>query len=147
MNFNFNFNADGLIPAIIQQNPTPENPCGRVLMMAWMNREAIEISLKTGMMHYWSRSRRRLWYKGEMSGHTQRIVRWFVDCDGDTLLFHVDQAGGACHTGFESCFFSELDRKGEPLPLQEKPLFNANEIYKRKGETEFTERPQEEKKN
>lgn len=129
MNFNFNFNAEGLIPAIIQQVPTPENPRGRVLMMAWMNQEAIEASLNKGFMHYWSRSRKRLWRKGETSGHTQKIARWFVDCDRDTLLFYVDQVGGACHTGFESCFFSEFDMKGEPLPFQEQPLFDPNQIY------------------
>jgi phosphoribosyl-AMP cyclohydrolase len=129
MKFNFKFNAEGLIPAIIQQAPTAERPYGRVLMMAWMNQESIETSLKKGVMHYWSRSRKRLWLKGETSGHVQKIVRWFHDCDRDTLLFYVDQAGGACHTGFESCFFSEMDLNGQQLPIQEKALFDANQVY------------------
>lgn len=129
MNPYFNFNADGLIPAIVQQVPTAEHPHGRVLMMGWMNKESLEVSLSKGLMHYWSRSRKKLWLKGETSGHVQKIVRWFVDCDRDTLLFHVDQIGGACHTGFESCFFSELDLKGQLLPIQERPIFDANKVY------------------
>jgi len=135
MNFNFNFNAEGLIPAIVQQVPTPKDPHSRVLMMAWMNRESLEASLNKGMMCYWSRSRKRLWCKGETSGHIQRIVRWFVDCDRDTLLFYVDQVGGACHTGFASCFFSELNMQGEPLPLQETPLFDADQVYRQSVES------------
>ena len=71
----------------------------------------IEKSISKGFMHYWSRSRNKLWLKGETSGNVQKIVRWFVDCDRDTLLFHVEQKGSACHSGFESCFFSELDAK------------------------------------
>lgn len=129
MNFNFKFNAEGLIPAIIQQVPSSEHPYGRVLMMAWMNQESLEASLNKGIMHYWSRSRKRLWCKGETSGHVQKIARWFVDCDRDTLLFYVDQVGGACHTGFESCFFSELDSEGNSLPLREQPLFEADKVY------------------
>ncbi len=131
MNFNFNFNADGLIPAIVQQVPTVEHPYGRVLMMAWMNQESLEASLNKGVMHYWSRSRKKLWLKGETSGNVQKISRWFVDCDRDALLFYVDQVGGACHTGFESCFFSELDREAQPLPIEEKALFDADEVYKK----------------
>jgi len=111
MDFDFKFNAEGLIPAIVQQAPISKHHCGRVLMMGWMNRESIEKSISKGFMHYWSRSRNKLWLKGETSGNVQKIVRWFVDCDRDTLLFHVEQKGSACHSGFESCFFSELDAK------------------------------------
>src|SRR5205823_9904680 len=100
MNFNFKFNTDGLIPAIVQDCES-----GRVLMMAWMNQRAIEKTIETGLMHYWSRSRNQLWLKGETSGHTQTLHGWFKDCDADTLLFQVEQTGGACHTGYTSCFF------------------------------------------
>jgi len=95
---NLKFNGDGLIPAIVQQTLNGKPEAGRVLMMAWMNQLAIDKTLETGFMHYWSRSRKKLWLKGETSGHTQRVLRWFVDCDADTLLFEVDQEGGACHT-------------------------------------------------
>ena len=100
MNTKLKYNADGLIPAIVQDAKTK-----RVLMMAWMNEASLEATLTTGAMNYWSRSRRKFWMKGETSGHTQKVVRWFADCDADTLLFEVEQTGGACHTGFESCFF------------------------------------------
>lgn len=125
MNMNFKFNNDGLIPAIVQQSGT-----GRVLMMAWMNADAIGKTMETGLMHYWSRSRKKSWFKGESSGHTQRVVRWFVDCDADTLLFEVEQHGGACHTGYQSCFFQELNRDGSPAPVAESPLFDPGKIYK-----------------
>jgi phosphoribosyl-AMP cyclohydrolase len=118
------YNADGLIPAIVQDAAT-----GRVLMMAWMNEGSLGSTLDTGLMHYWSRSRKKFWLKGETSGHTQKVVRWFKDCDADTLLFQVEQVGGACHTGFESCFFQELDAKGEPRPIAEEKVFNPEEAY------------------
>lgn len=129
---NLKFNAEGLIPAIVQQASNRQSlPYGRVLMMGWMNRIALEQSLCKGIMHYWSRSRNKLWLKGETSGHIQKIVRWFVDCDRDTLLFYVDQQGGAsCHSGFESCFFSELDIKnGKTLPIRECAVFQVEEVY------------------
>ena len=94
------FDANGLVPAIAQQHDT-----GEVLMMAWMNREAVEETLATGRVCYFSRSRGRLWRKGETSGQTQRLVELRVDCDGDTLLLLVDQTGVACHTGRRNCFF------------------------------------------
>ncbi len=125
------FNADGLIPAIIQQaqdNGAP-GPHGRVLMMAWINREALEKTLSTGFMHYWSRSRQKLWLKGESSGNRQEVVDWFKDCDGDTLLFTVRQQGGACHTGYESCFYQRLNRDGSPAEVEEEPLFDADAVY------------------
>lgn len=130
MNFDlFKFNSDGLIPAIVQEASTEDRPIGRVLMMAWMNRHSIEKTLETRLMHYWSRSRQKYWLKGESSGHTQQVKRWFVDCDGDTLLFEVEQTGGACHTGYQSCFFQELDGAGEPVPTPETKIFDPNQVY------------------
>jgi len=119
MDFDFRFNAEGLIPAIVQQALAPQRHYGRVLMMGWMNKESIEQSLAKGFMHYWSRSRNKLWLKGETSGNVQKIIRWFVDCDRDTLLFFVEQKGSACHSGSESCFFSELDAKQGTVLLPE----------------------------
>jgi len=94
------FNADGLVPAIAQQHDT-----GEVLMMAWMNRAAIDETLNTGRVCYYSRSRAGLWRKGETSGQIQHLKELRVDCDGDTLLLLVDQTGVACHTGRRSCFY------------------------------------------
>jgi len=118
------FNADGLIPAIVQDAATK-----RVLMMAWMNATALEATLKTGFMNYWSRSRQKFWLKGETSGHTQKVVRWAADCDADTLLFEVEQTGGACHTGFESCFFQIFTPRGEPLEITEEKVFDPESTY------------------
>jgi phosphoribosyl-AMP cyclohydrolase len=97
------FNSDGLVPAIAQDAKT-----GAVLMHAWMNAQALALTLETGNVTYWSRSRQSLWRKGETSGHVQRLVEAFVDCDGDTLLLKVDQTGPACHTGAPNCFFRKL---------------------------------------
>ncbi len=97
------FDADGLVPAVAQQHDT-----GEVLMLAWMNREAVSETLATGGVCYWSRKRRRLWRKGETSGQVQRLVEMRLDCDGDALLLLVDQSGVACHTGRRSCFFRAL---------------------------------------
>ena len=94
------FDAAGLIPAVAQQHDT-----GEVLMLAWMNRAAVEETLATGRVCYFSRSRGTLWRKGETSGQVQRLLDLRVDCDGDTLLLLVDQTGVACHTGRRSCFF------------------------------------------
>src|SRR5215472_16943249 len=94
------FGGDGLIPAIAQQHDS-----GEVLMLAWMNRDAVTETRKTGRVCYWSRSRKQLWRKGESSGHVQRLVELRIDCDGDALLVLVDQSGVACHTGTRSCFF------------------------------------------
>ncbi|HJT14084.1 MAG TPA: phosphoribosyl-AMP cyclohydrolase [Dongiaceae bacterium] len=101
------FDANGLVPAIAQQHDT-----GEVLMMAWMNRAAIEETLSTGRVCYWSRSRAGLWRKGETSGQVQRLVELRIDCDNDCLLVLVDQTGVACHTGRRSCFFTAV-RGGE----------------------------------
>ena len=99
------FDAQGLIPAIARQHDS-----GEVLMMAWMNRESLAATLASGQVTYWSRSRQTLWRKGERSGQTQRLVRLLLDCDGDTLLIEVDQAGVACHTGRRSCFYRALEK-------------------------------------
>lgn len=121
------FTADGLIPAIVQDTHSK-----RVLMMAWMNAASLEATLKTGLMNYWSRSRQKFWIKGETSGHTQRVIRWAVDCDADTLLFEVEQNGGACHTGFESCFFQTFTPDGTPLEITEEKLFDPEITYSNK---------------
>ena len=97
------FDGNGLVPAIAQQHDT-----GEVLMMAWMNRAAIEETLQTGRVCYWSRSRKAPWRKGDTSGHIQTLVDLRIDCDGDTLLVLVDQAGVACHTGRHNCFFRAI---------------------------------------
>ena len=111
-------NPEGLIPAIAQQVGT-----GEVLMMAWMNREALAETLAAGRVCYWSRSRGRLWRKGETSGQVQRLVELRLDCDGDTLLLQVEQVGVACHTGRRSCFYRTLEdgRLVERLPVERDP--------------------------
>jgi phosphoribosyl-ATP pyrophosphohydrolase/phosphoribosyl-AMP cyclohydrolase len=101
------FDKDGLIPAIVQDY---EN--GQVLMMAFMNSLAVEKTLETGLCHYWSRSRQKLWLKGETSGHTQAVKEAYFDCDNDCLLFKVDQKTAACHTGHRSCFFTKIEDGG-----------------------------------
>ena len=118
--------ADGLAPAVVQDHAT-----GRVLMLGYMNEEAFRRTVETGFVTFYSRSRRKLWLKGETSGNTQRVVRWFVDCDKDVLLFEVEQTSGACHTGYESCFFQELDLTGNPLPVAEEKLFDDKSVYKK----------------
>jgi phosphoribosyl-AMP cyclohydrolase len=117
------FDAAGLIPAIAQQHDTSE-----VLMMAWMNCEAVEESLATGRAVYFSRSRGALWRKGESSGQVQRLLDLRLDCDGDTLLALVDQQGVACHTGRRSCFSWAL-RDGEVRAIAE-PLADPAELYR-----------------
>lgn len=101
------FDERGLVAAIAQQHDT-----GEVLMLAWMNREAVKETLETGRICYWSRSRQSLWRKGETSGHVQRLVELRVDCDGDAILLQVDQTGPACHTGERSCFFRAANKSG-----------------------------------
>lgn len=101
------YNEAGLIPAIAQSTS------GQVLMMAWMSKESIRMTLETGRVTYWSRSRRQLWVKGETSGHTQRLVDMLIDCDRDCLLLTVEQTGPACHTNRPSCFFTRVSEAGE----------------------------------
>lgn len=125
------FDAQGLLPAVVQEATT-----GEVLMVAWMNREALEATLGTGLTHFWSRARQRLWRKGETSGHRQRVHAVHADCDGDVVLVQAHQEGVACHTGNRTCFFAALagadgappatmlerlervvaDRKASPVP-------------------------------
>lgn len=99
------YNSHDLVP-VIAQDVTSKT----VLMMAWMNRQALEITLHTGEVTYYSRSRGKLWRKGETSGHTQKLVEAYLDCDGDTLLLMVEQTGPACHTGEPNCFFKNIVR-------------------------------------
>ncbi len=101
--------TDGLIPAIIQDATTKE-----VLMMAWMNSDALDKTLETGQTHFWSRSRNQLWHKGETSGHIQKVKAMTLDCDSDTLLVEVEQVGAACHTGRRSCFFNAMTDPYKP---------------------------------
>ena len=117
------FNADGLVPAIAQQHDS-----GEVLMMAWMNRDAVAETLATGRVCYWSRSRGALWRKGETSGQRQVLVDFRIDCDGDTVLLEVDQLGVACHTGRRSCFYTAARPAGlvEIAPVEVRP----EELYK-----------------
>lgn len=119
--------GDGLIPAIAQDWKT-----GEVLMLAYINEEAWNETLKTGHAVYWTRSRRKLWHKGESSGNVQIIKEILVDCDNDTVIFKVDQVGGAaCHTGHPSCFFRRLQTNGETEVISQ-PVFDPEEVY-RKG--------------
>ncbi|WP_444677710.1 phosphoribosyl-AMP cyclohydrolase [Halomonas sp. E19] len=116
------FNAEGLIPAIAQQYDT-----GEVLMMAWMTREALEETLATGRVCYWSRSRGKLWRKGETSGQQQQLKAASLDCDGDTLLLQVDQTGPACHTGRRSCFYVALEKPAARISSD--PLIDPEQLY------------------
>jgi len=118
------FDLRGLVPAIAQQHDT-----GEVLMLAWMNREAVEETLASGRACYFSRSRNRLWRKGETSGQVQRVVDLRVDCDGDTLLLLVDQAGVACHTGRRNCFYLAL-RDGAVTEITQ-PTMDPEALYGR----------------
>ena len=102
------WDAQGLVTAIAQDSAT-----GRVLMVAWMNRESLQLTADTGIAHYWSRSRQKLWKKGEESGHLQTVQELRLDCDGDVIVMQIQQAGGiACHTGRESCFYRRYEQGG-----------------------------------
>ncbi|NLX49186.1 MAG: phosphoribosyl-AMP cyclohydrolase [Methanospirillum sp.] len=115
--------SNGLVPVVVQDDGTHD-----VLMVAYANDEAVRLTLETGYAHYYSRSRRRLWKKGEESGHLQRIRQVLVDCDEDCLLYRVDQAGAACHTGHRSCFYRTI--QGEEL---EAPIVDPAEVYSNKA--------------
>ena len=120
-----NWSEEGLVPAIAQDAES-----GDVLMVAWMNREALRQTVELGEAVYWSRSRKKLWHKGEESGHTQKVREVRLDCDEDVVLLKVEQAGGiACHTGRRSCFFQKLE-KGKWLAV-EPVLKDPHEIYKK----------------
>jgi len=117
--------GDGIVPVIAQEAET-----GEVLMLAYMNQEAWEETLKTGKACYWSRSRKRLWRKGEESGNVQVVKEIFVDCDNDTILLKVEQIGGAaCHEGYRSCFFRKVTDQG--LEVVGERVFDPKEVYKR----------------
>ncbi len=113
---------DGLVPAIARDAENKD-----ILMVGWMNEEALEKTLTTGRMTYWSRSRGKLWRKGEESGHFQTVKGVWIDCDGDVLLFDIDQKGSACHKGYRSCFYRKLE-KGEFVEALEKD-FDPSEVY------------------
>jgi phosphoribosyl-AMP cyclohydrolase len=116
--------GNGLIPAIVQDVENKE-----VLMLAYMNRESWEATLQTGKATYWSRSRQKLWLKGETSGHFQIIKAVFIDCDDDTILLQVEQLGeAACHTGHKSCFYRKLS--GKDFVVVGEKIFNPEEVYK-----------------
>src|SRR3982074_2850268 len=121
------FNADGLIPAIVQEQST-----GRVLMMAWMNRASLETTLATGKTHFWSRARKKFWMKGETSGHIQAVKDIAFDCDGDTLLIQVEQTGAACHEGYHSCFFRPVQNGGAAFKITEPQRIEPEKIYGKK---------------
>ena len=117
------FNDDGLVAAIAQDDAT-----GDVLMLAYMNRDTLRRTLETGVMTYWSRSRQKVWVKGETSGNVQRVRSAYVDCDGDALLFRIEQEGGAaCHTGHRSCFFRKVE--DGRLDVADDPVFDASSVY------------------
>ncbi len=119
----FNFNAEGLVPAIVQDAAS-----GDVLMMAWMNDQAIRHTLETGKATFYSRSRGKMWVKGESSGHTQKVVELRVDCDQDTILMRVESAGPACHVGYQSCFYRALKSPSE-LKFVQEPVFDPDKVY------------------
>jgi phosphoribosyl-AMP cyclohydrolase len=117
--------GSGLLPAIVQDYKTNE-----VLMLAYINDLAWQKTLETGKAHYWSRSRNKLWLKGETSGHQQLIKKILVDCDDDTVIYQVEQLGGAaCHTGHRSCFFKQVT--GDGFETFDDPVFDPREVYKR----------------
>jgi phosphoribosyl-AMP cyclohydrolase len=118
--------GNGLLPAIAQDHHS-----GRILMLAYINKSSWEKTLETREAHYWSRSRQELWHKGGTSGHVQKIKEIYVDCDQDTVVFKVEQIGGAaCHTGYESCFFQKVDSNGDATVVGEK-IFDPRKVYKK----------------
>ena len=117
------FNEQGLVPAIAQQHDS-----GEILMMAWMNADSIIETLNTNKVCYFSRSRNKLWYKGESSGQTQLLKEMLIDCDGDTILLKVDQNGVACHTGRRNCFFNKVS--GDKIEINSEVLIEPSDLYK-----------------
>ncbi len=117
------WNDAGLVPAIVQDAET-----GAVLMMAWMDEPAIRQTLATGQAHFYSRSRQSSWHKGATSGHVQHVESLYLDCDADVLLIKARQVGGACHEGYRSCFFRQVDPEGR-LAIVAEPVFEAKAVY------------------
>ncbi|HEY3320378.1 MAG TPA: phosphoribosyl-AMP cyclohydrolase [Planctomycetota bacterium] len=120
------YDADGLVTIVVQDADN-----NAVLMVAFANREAVRKTLETGLMHYYSRSRKKMWLKGEESGHTQKMLSMTVDCDGDAIVAKCRQVSGACHLGFRSCFAFQVERDGKVTVVGEK-LFDPKEVYKKK---------------
>ena len=118
------FDEKGLAPAIIQDYKNNE-----VLMLGYMNREAVSKTLESGRVNFWSRSRGKMWVKGETSGHTQKVMDIFFDCDMDTILVKVDQKVAACHTGYRSCFYRKV--KGNNLTICGEKVFEEKEVYQK----------------
>ena len=124
------WNEQGLIPAIAQDNDT-----GEILMLAWMNQQALELTIAEGIAVYWSRSRQQIWRKGEQSGHTQKLHELRLDCDGDTILMKVDQVGGiACHTGRKHCFYLRYDQQQQQWQATEPVIRDPKDIYSKPDE-------------
>ncbi len=121
------FNDQGLLPVIIQDSDS-----GEVLMMAYMDKLAVERTLKEKQTVFYSRSRNQYWVKGETSGHTQKVTQVLTDCDQDTLLVKVRQIGGACHLGYRTCFVHEMDSRGEITRITQEKMFDPNKVYKKK---------------
>ncbi len=121
----FKFNAQGLLPAIIQDAES-----GEVLMLAYMDQKALERTLKEKKTVFYSRSRNQYWVKGESSGHTQEVLSASTDCDQDTVVIKVTQKGGACHLGYRSCFVHELDEKGDITRITQTKVFDPDKVYK-----------------
>ncbi|MEI6634834.1 MAG: phosphoribosyl-AMP cyclohydrolase [Chlamydiota bacterium] len=119
------FDDKGLVTAVMQDANN-----GEVLMVAFMNAEALAKTVETGLAHFWSRSRGKLWLKGESSGHVQRVKEMRVDCDGDALLLKIEQEGGACHTGYRSCFYRRLKEDGEGYETAGEKVFDPGTVYK-----------------
>lgn len=117
------FDSDGLAPAIVQDAES-----GQVLMLAYMNRESLELTVQTGKTHFYSRSRKKLWCKGETSGNVQTVDEIRTDCDCDTILVKVRQKGAACHEGYMSCFFKKLENESTWM-ITDSPLFDPKEVY------------------
>jgi phosphoribosyl-AMP cyclohydrolase len=115
--------SDGLIPVIVQDAQSKD-----VLMMAWANEEAVRLTRESGFAHYFSRSRKKLWKKGEESGHFQKVLRILTDCDEDCLVYEVEQTGAACHTGYRSCFYRTLDGT-----VVDTKVFDPEQVYGKKG--------------
>ncbi len=122
---NLKYDAQGLIPAIVQDAETKD-----VLMMAWMNEASLLDTIRTGKTHFWSRSRQKYWMKGESSGHTQDVQSIHIDCDRDTVLILATQHGAACHEGYRSCFYRTL--AGEDWQVNAERMVDPNEVYKKK---------------
>jgi phosphoribosyl-AMP cyclohydrolase len=118
------FDDRGLVPVIIQDYKN-----GEMLMLAYMNRESLQMTVSSGKTHFWSRSRKKLWLKGESSGHTQEVKGLFIDCDMDAVLIKVEQKVAACHTGYRSCFYRQL--QGEDFKVVGEKVFKEEDIYKK----------------